>query len=1156
MLKIYRLKEKFIFLLITIITLSFFWNCEKETHKKGMVNLIPFALFNADIENKRIEASKATNAYIPNPNETPFKPNVPDEHLSSSGSLQPPNLDDMSPPLLNTANSDICITSICTASVIKPDTDVDRYQNIIVQFTHSMEKGTICASVGNGTDGRPDGEGALKTTSISITSSGKTFNAQCHWGSYRRLILDPTEPLPSFSDVTITITKDAKTYYLESLTDMDGNSSNNTVFAKTFKTVPGFVMSHSINGNVLVDTTSEGFENRLNGGSVRGGLIISASGSPTVTLVSSIKDYSLIKNSIATLKLKRLGNSSDGYTICSGNCSSSTGSFTINLTTSSIPPIQGGNIYYFEIQTILKTYYKSITFLYGNQVADPDSAQSDIAYAFMDGSPGGLGMLSSLLEKFIMSDGSGAVYRTATLTKGSAAITVNSSTGITSGFLAEGAGIQGNSLVLNVSGNTITLNKPIAKTGSGVSVIFSNGQNNNFKIDGKIFSDFSAQPTSNTRRTSSCIDYYSNITYIRNYGDSTGTYGDGYCGGAGDNPGAFQADASLINTATFDMDVFITRLYLPGTRNSYQNVKASLTPNGVDDLGISMWGQYAEIDLSVVAKNRSGIGCIWLICGVGANNKFYFTTTATLNKGGVNSSTYRLSKSRNTLTIDASGNLALRIKGNPDFRANSVDDPESGNFHISPWTQNLDVTGRDGNPMYFEDSTSSLANFADSILGMVTDLAGGMVPKVKGRIVQSMLVDIIQKVAPNVLNSVLSQLKMDATHDGINVNLPDYLPTPLNSVGLNVGVQLETASSGLVGVNGLGTGYLKASTRIGMTATNSITSNGRPPIPMGTNSFLVYKTSGKLADQSERLGTGNGKYSGVLLALHPDAVNQAVYHLWKNGAINLTLNKDFIETIKAFRSSTRLVEVFENLLRAENMLKILAPGSSKIVARDPNGVDVEILPTDQIEIIINPVTLPVVRPVPISELAQVPCPDNIGNCVIPRVQADLGDMELKIIGRKCPNGACGSTVYDIVKVRANISSKADFGFVAFSNPKNNLDMNGLTAVKILISSNELKYTLEVLEGTNNNPLGLDPQGLWEILDPTVKNLIVPIVNYVLEEIPLPKPQACGISMISPTGTGPAIQTVPVRVADYVSGKEFILVNTKLSSYNYNGDCKL
>jgi len=290
--------------------------------------------------------------------------------------------------------------------------------------------------------------------------------------------------------------------------------------------------------------------------------------------------------------------------------------------------------------------------------------------------------------------------------------------------------------------------------------------------------------------------------------------------------------------------------------------------------------------------------------------------------------------------------------------------------------------------------------------------------------------------------------------------------------------------------------------------------------------------------------------------------------------LNLALNQTFADQIAlsqytndstGYRAGSRLLQIFETILRAENLLKVLAPGKTQIIAKDASNNEVVIGGDDDIEIRVNILQNPVIKPAPLAELTQSACPlSEGGNCVTPRIKVEFGDLELSIYGKKClvrssvANGyKCTSAgiTYLMAKVKASIVSKADFGFKAYSNPKNDPAMAGLTAVSLEISETDLKYTLQVLEGTDN-PLGLNPNGIFEVLDPTVKHLVVPLLNYVLEEIPLPKLEACGVSLLSPSGSGSALQTVPIKIGDYTSGGEFILVNTKLGTYTYGGNCKL
>jgi hypothetical protein len=49
----------------------------------------------------------------------------------------------------------------------------------------------------------------------------------------------------------------------------------------------------------------------------------------------------------------------------------------------------------------------------------------------------------------------------------------------------------------------------------------------------------------------------------------------------------------------------------------------------------------------------------------------------------------------------------------------------------------------------------------------------------------------------------------------------------------------------------------------------------------------------------------------------------------------------------------------------------------------------------------------------------------------------------------------------------------------------------------------MSYVLDVLEGSTYNPYGFDPNGIRSVMDPLVKSLVVPLINNVLKEIPLP-----------------------------------------------------
>ena len=136
---------------------------------------------------------------------------------------------------------------------------------------------------------------------------------------------------------------------------------------------------------------------------------------------------------------------------------------------------------------------------------------------------------------------------------------------------------------------------------------------------------------------------------------------------------------------------------------------------------------------------------------------------------------------------------------------------------------------------------------------------------------------------------------------------------------------------------------------------------------------------------------------------------------------------------------------------------------------------------------------------------------------IPKVRANLTDLQLTIVGKRttstefpCTTGPISgrdtgtSCFYTISTVRVSIDAVASFGFKTFSNPTANPSFNNLNAIFVEIDPNtNFYYTLDVREGNSVNPYGLDPEAIRSVVDPLVKSLVVPLVNNILKEIPLP-----------------------------------------------------
>ncbi|NBU96642.1 MAG: hypothetical protein EBS19_00290 [Spirochaetia bacterium] len=611
-----------------------------------------------------------------------------------------------------------------------------------------------------------------------------------------------------------------------------------------------------------------------------------------------------------------------------------------------------------------------------------------------------------------------------------------------------------------------------------------------FKVNGKSFVDFANENISNAKNKTVCIDYQ-NFNFIKTYGDNPN---GGYCGPSGDK-GAFIGHFSQfpLGTSDFNMDVYITSVSIPGYVNNVPTIDAGMNILDNNKVGIDLNGRKAIVGLAVIAENVSDLGAIWpLPAAIPAGTKFYFTTSAELNKS-VNPD-LRQASAKTSISVDANGVLGLGIK-----LPFTPQDTQAGNFYVDPWVVNLGV-----NNMVFVSCTTAVCNIPliDTVIGWLSGMiADGMVPQVKPNITQAMLTDIVQKVAPNVLNSIVGTLKSP----GVDVSLPSYLPAGLANFGLNAKVQLSDDAT--VRVNGNNKGLI-SSIHLGITAKSPIANphlhanttlcaNGCFISTKDPNVPLVNPaTSAPFLESSAR--------PGFLLSLHPDLVTQAAYHMWKNRVIDLNIDKTFIQSVNAYAGSDPLLKLTEQILKASAIMSILAPGKTSLQGLDSNG---NLLPPicsdDDIVFAVNPIMVPATRMISNQNVDP-----NLGDK--PIMNMSISDMQMTVMGKRTDNsdackkvrGNANGTTYILSVLRVNMNANATFKFVEFDNP-NTPSHDRLNSLSIKMFTDGLKYSMEVMEDRASNPYGLDPAGIRSALNPLVTSLVVPLVNSILNKVPLP-----------------------------------------------------
>lgn len=439
-----------------------------------------------------------------------------------------------------------------------------------------------------------------------------------------------------------------------------------------------------------------------------------------------------------------------------------------------------------------------------------------------------------------------------------------------------------------------------------------------------------------------------------------------------------------------------------------------------------------------------------------------------------------------------------------------------------------------------------------AIAAIVADVVNKQIPTLKAKIVQNVLKDVAERVSPEILNNILGQLK-----SGIVVPLPDYLPSPLDKVSLRLNAQLEEdtvlkSSGSNFGLEG----SLKASLLTCVKDSGNrcpwdlgYVRSTNPQSPYGSASYIISKsnTNTVLASNLSRASSS----PGVLLNVHPDLVNQALYQLWWNGGFQFEIDQTFIQKINQFAGTSTLLRLTTSLLKADPIVTIFAPGQNNVTTSSGT-----IFPNDDVILSILPIQ-PIY--VGVSPLSGSP------SLEIPRINLSLADLEITLKAKKndpsrpnCPGANCkdGST-YTIAKVRMSITSKATLDFGAYSLPTceggctfsaSILSSVGNPSLKLVTSSavGDLYYLIEPLEGPSNNPMALRPQGIKEIVDPLVKSLIIPLLNNITRDIPLPKIRACGLDLFD-------LETLPIP-GD--SLEPYVLIHAKVQNILFTGSCRL
>ncbi|WP_243393273.1 Ig-like domain-containing protein [Leptospira perolatii] len=970
--------------------------------------------------------------------------------------------------------------------------NVDRYKDLEIRFSHSMNKTAT--------------EPTISIVGDSGPLLGPNPGGDYYWASGQRLIFNPFRELRPGEKYTLTVSSDALTLSGKPLEP----------YTVEFTTTIDYGMTNKIKQGAM--------ERTLNGDND-----ITYDQSANLQLTSNFQNPVSSQTIIQSIILKKSGSTST-VSICASAPCSMTNSIQLTLNGSGIDPTIGGNTYFYEIATSTgKTYRRYFSFNYGN-LANANGLLSNISNGVMDEAQM-LPFLGKLIEKF---------------TTNAFKVTDDFNTPRT--FQEFLIGLPNWSKKKFFDNGQWNIGEACIRPG----VAGSGGTNGLDAFKNREFVSVLGSKPGNEGRGYCWVPSPTYPTYPNNVVPPKGAEDQGEW--AFDKwpmaaPPFSKYNAPLqdsLGAARMNMDVYVMDMRLPPyVRNASDqqlgNVGADLRVNKGNGsvppgLGLDLKSRYVEVDLFIVSRYED-----WYTIFISPGTLMYFSTTAKLNwdptadtalngtdSPNINSvklttPSLRMARARNNLSVDTNGVISMTIRSpfaveDTVFPLNPSDsdiNSNTNNFFILPWsnpnhlpmgvysgaedTMDFMYTG----PMTYQGSNEG---GVDNILvpligrGTIQNLAGGTVPYVKGIITQYMLKDVIQRIAPNVLNSVVLALR----DQGVTIKLPEYLPAPLQNFPLTIKFKLR--SDALIKHDGTNKG-LVSSLDLAFTS-DYVDPQGRGLRTQAAKSGMIITRNPATPFPSTYQFSQSAANPGFLLSMHSDTLSQAAFHLWQRRGLDIVMNKLFIDTMNNFSGGNPLFQLTTTLLKASPIITILAPGRDKLQGLNgSNQLAPAARPYDDIDMIMEPVLAPNIKFKPMGTQAGVP-----------KLRLYFTEMQLKIVAKKpssC-NGLSGEdltscqsdtrpngTSYTLGTVRISMAADADFRFKTFSNPNNNPSLQNLNALQVVLSTEGLDYTVEVLEGQANNPFGLDPDGIYVVIEPLVKSLVVPLINSILKEVPLP-----------------------------------------------------
>ena len=483
---------------------------------------------------------------------------------------------------------------------------------------------------------------------------------------------------------------------------------------------------------------------------------------------------------------------------------------------------------------------------------------------------------------------------------------------------------------------------------------------------------------------------------------------------------------------------------------------------------------------------------------------------------------HQYSTARSTIGFTKKGEMTFSLNGfddydflstNNTYKTDVSDTLNFARYIVTDWSNSAKI----GTPSFI---TKLEKTGIDHLTGPMTEEAVFQAMNhMKPLATNLMLSDLVGRVSPDIVNRILTEFRR-----GARLKLPPWSPSPLNELTLRVGAQMGTDVRSLKPKNGK-KGGLKGKT-LAYAVVDEATPAMTPPKGLqGIDSFIKSRTKGPPPSPVHRYREA---LPGLLFTIKKDVINQGLYHTWKSGYGAIRIDKPFASRFKDAAGDKRLSDIVDHILKPKIIMAMLDPDRISYYNKDFEPLKID----DHAKITLNiesyaPLDVAIE---PIKEGFSLPRTRVSGQLKLTIAMQKPGESPIKIITAIIH----GRTFAKVSFLKGQNQSNPDHGDLSFS---------------LHLSKDPKDFSFAIEIPKSPNPFSLDTRKVRAALNGNsglITDLFVPLINQVMERVPLPPLKSCGI----------LIENISFLKVTHGDRAPFLLARVPIGNYDFRGECDL